>query len=485
MTSYQTNELFRTLTNALAEVAAIPDLHAEKKWILTIAAFAAKLIQDRDNFGEPRKTEPTSPRLLEPVKASPAELEGHFQQYNYHGNKVGWNNRVDDEARDIRRRFRGRAPLRLQEDTLITLPGKNYDYFQWPYQLPITWAGVRKGDQLLKLDQWRTNLAKHLPSAHRLDSVSPCRLEEFDASRFGTETFQTFEPQTPCPNMPPHDKGSKSSWTIPSRPLLSHIWAGSIFPAHCYHMRSADVSALRLLLEILGGVLRQLALNSPQFKIPTPAVAEESDMAALVVSCAYVVSEWKDQALSAPPSGASYLSSGLITSALRRWYQCWTSSPSSSDGLSSPAELPLCHVFDHLEEGICHHRARLEKQKQEEREAAARALHWNLANNAVVASRNVSRSATQETPPHEAKAAAYLALFGNDIFGVDSSSLPKIAQIISTALIAKLPSEDKELAIVGALEMIHRTGMYAERVRAMPAITAAIRPWDWRSAYLV
>lgn len=40
MTSYQTNELFRTLTNALAEVAAIPDLHAEKKWILTIAAFA-------------------------------------------------------------------------------------------------------------------------------------------------------------------------------------------------------------------------------------------------------------------------------------------------------------------------------------------------------------------------------------------------------------------------------------------------------------
>lgn len=40
MASNQTEKLLQNLTNAVTGVAAKPHPHAEKKWILTIAAFA-------------------------------------------------------------------------------------------------------------------------------------------------------------------------------------------------------------------------------------------------------------------------------------------------------------------------------------------------------------------------------------------------------------------------------------------------------------
>lgn len=43
----------------------------------------------------------------------------------------------------------------------------------------------------------------------------------------------------------------------------------------------------------------------------------------------------------------------------------------------------------------------------------------------------------------------------------------------------------KEAIVVGCLEIIHRIELFCEDVRVLPAVVDSIRPWEWRTAYIV
>lgn len=53
---------------------------------------------------------------------------------------------------------------------------------------------------------------------------------------------------------------------------------------------------------------------------------------------------------------------------------------------------------------------------------------------------------------------------------------------------AKPPAELKEWkqgVVVGCLELIYRIDSFCDDVRVIPDVAELIRPWEWRTAYIV
>lgn len=91
-----------------------------------------------------------------------------------------------------------------------------------------------------------------------------------------------------------------------------------------------------------------------------------------------------------------------------------------------------------------------------------------------------ARRADEETPECE------VGIYLSQTFCTKSFLL--VTRRLTVDIQAKPLTERKrwvEGVLVGCLEMLSRISMYCDRVRIIPEIAETIRPWDWRTAYIV